>query len=401
MRAPRAFVRLVRLPGLPFVRRFARVRRGLVAQRVDLGAGRRRSSVVGARGLGLGAAFSSQLGKPGFPRRLIVAGVLHVGGCNLVRGWAESAFLGGLAGACLRPLKGGLSVFPERSVQPFGPFLGAVLGDGLTRFLPLHLAQAPVGQRGSRVVRGRVDGGLRVAGFVYAPLGRGTLAVVRLFPRGGTRQGAMVGGVRRCRLRYVLGLSVVGARGTGRAWSSCDLARLVIRPHVVPRRLGGRRRGVVSPEHIRAVEHGERLTADARLAVVGVRWRWWGGADLRAARSRVFLGQLAMFFLGGLLPFSDGAQQVIGDLLCVRRRFVHLLRVVVDGFDPALHVRRATAAVVSDADTFTRHHRGHFGPEFFAGVLGAAEVPDAVFEGVAVIRSGWPVAWPSSCKAVW
>ena len=112
VRGPRAFVRLVRLPGLPFVRRFARVRRGLVAQRVDLGAGCRLSSVVGARGLGLGAAFSSQCGKPGFPRRLIVAGVLHVGSFHLVRGWAGSAFLGGLAGAFLRPLKGGLSVFP-------------------------------------------------------------------------------------------------------------------------------------------------------------------------------------------------------------------------------------------------------------------------------------------------
>ena len=41
--------------------------------------------------------------------------------------------------------------------------------------------------------------------------------------------------------------------------------------------------------------------------------------------------------------------------------------------DPAVDVRRAAAAVVADADTITRHHGGHFGAEFFAGVLDAAE----------------------------
>ncbi len=39
---------------------------------------------------------------------------------------------------------------------------------------------------------------------------------------------------------------------------------------------------------------------------------------------------------------------------------------------------------MADADPFTRHHRGHFRAEFFAGVLGAAEVPRTVCQGVAV-----------------
>ena len=43
---------------------------------------------------------------------------------------------------------------------------------------------------------------------------------------------------------------------------------------------------------------------------------------------------------------------------------------------------------MTDANTLAGHHGGHFGAEFFAGVLGAAEVPDAVLEGVAVHPGG-------------
>ena len=39
---------------------------------------------------------------------------------------------------------------------------------------------------------------------------------------------------------------------------------------------------------------------------------------------------------------------------------------------------------MADADTLTRHHRGHFRAEFFAGVLHAAEVAGTVLERVAV-----------------
>ena len=74
--------------------------------------------------------------------------------------------------------------------------------------------------------------------------------------------------------------------------------------------------------------------------------------------------------------------------MCVGGRLVHLLRVCVERLDPALDVRGASAAVVPDADTLARHHRGHFGPEFFAGVLHAAEVPGAGCEGVAVHPRG-------------
>ena len=62
-----------------------------------------------------------------------------------------------------------------------------------------------------------------------------------------------------------------GAGVTGRAWSCCDLARLVILRVVVPRRRGGRRRVVVSPEQIGTVQHGECLAADAGLPLVALR----------------------------------------------------------------------------------------------------------------------------------
>ena len=41
-----------------------------------------------------------------------------------------------------------------------------------------------------------------------------------------------------------------------------------------------------------------------------------------------------------------------------------------------------------DAALFAGHHRGHFRAEFFAGVLHAAEVPDAVCQGVAIHPGG-------------
>ena len=43
---------------------------------------------------------------------------------------------------------------------------------------------------------------------------------------------------------------------------------------------------------------------------------------------------------------------------------------------------------MSDADALAGHHRRHFGAEFFAGVLGAAEMPDVVLERVAVHPRG-------------
>ena len=91
-----------------------------------------------------------------------------------------------------------------------------------------------------------------------------------------------------------------------------------------------------------------------------------------------------MFLVRRLLAFADGTHEVIGDFLCVGCRLVHLLRVLFQRLQPALDIRRASAAVVADADPFTRHHRGHFRAEFFAGVLHAAEVPRAVLQGVAV-----------------
>ena len=54
---------------------------------------------------------------------------------------------------------------------------------------------------------------------------------------------------------------------------------------------------------------------------------------------------------------------------------------------------------MADADPLARHHRRHFRAEFFAGVLGAAEVaPTPAVNVSRSIRAGWPVAWPSSCK---
>ena len=100
------------------------------------------------------------------------------------------------------------------------------------------------------------------------------------------------------------------------------------------------------------------------------------------------VGQLAVFLLGRLFAFPDGSHQVIGGFLCVRRRLVDFLRIVFQRLDPAGDARRAAAAVVADADALAGHHRRHFGAEFFAGVLGAAEMPDAVLERVAVHPRG-------------
>ena len=108
---------------------------------------------------------------------------------------------------------------------------------------------------------------------------------------------------------------------------------------VVPRRLGGRRRVVVSPEKIGTVKHGERLAADAGLPPVGVLCRQWGRAVLRAARRRVFLGQLPMFLVRRLLAFADGTHQVIGDFLSVGCRLVLDLVEV----NPILDVANTTA----------------------------------------------------------
>ena len=54
--------------------------------------------------------------------------------------------------------------------------------------------------------------------------------------------------------------------------------------------------------------------------------------------------------------------------------------------DPALDVRRASAAVVTDAHPVAGQHGRYFGPEFFAGVLHAAEVPGTVLECVSQSR---------------
>ena len=64
------------------------------------------------------------------------------------------------------------------------------------------------------------------------------------------------------------------------------------------------------------------------------------------------------------------------------------LRVVFQRREPALHVRRARAPVVADADPPAGQHRHYFGAQFFAGVLHAAEIPGAVPERGAVQSIG-------------
>ena len=91
-----------------------------------------------------------------------------------------------------------------------------------------------------------------------------------------------------------------------------------------------------------------------------------------------------MLFLGRLLTLADRAHQAIGEFLRVGSGLVDLFRIFVEGFEPAVDVRRPSAPVVADTDLLAGHHRGHFRAEFFAGVLHAAEVPDPMFQGVAV-----------------
>ena len=85
-----------------------------------------------------------------------------------------------------------------------------------------------------------------------------------------------------------------------------------------------------------------------------------------------------------LFAVADRPHEVIGDFLGVGGGLVDFPGVVVQRRDPALDVRRASAAVVTDAHTVAGQHGRHFDPEFFAGVLHAAEVPDTVLERVAV-----------------
>ena len=198
---------------------------------------------------------------------------------------------------------------------------------------------------------------------VVAVLARGTVCVGRL-------------------ARWAVSVAVVGRVGrplTWRVWLVVDLAHLV----VAPCRLVGRRgRRFLSPEHVGTVEHG--LAADAGLAGLRLGLRRGRVADLRAVRRGILLGDRGVFLLGRLFPFLDRTYQVVGDFLRVGCGLVHLLRIFFEGFEPSLDVRRASASVMADADTLARHHRGHFGAEFFAGVLGAAEIADAVFQRVAV-----------------
>ena len=193
------------------------------------------------------------------------------------------------------------------AVQPHvGDRVSLAFGDGAAR----PLARLGVVRAGGvfppmaggaclRAVRPRVAR-VRASGFVLAiprilarPLGRAFLAdagkpgVVRLVVgallRGLRGMLARAGGCLLKPLKVVAGgflrpgltiprrLVGGGAGVTGRAWSCCDLARLVILRVVVPRRLGGRRRVVVSPEKIGTVQHGECLSADAGLPLVALR----------------------------------------------------------------------------------------------------------------------------------
>ena len=81
---------------------------------------------------------------------------------------------------------------------------------------------------------------------------------------------------------------------------------------------------------------------------------------------------------------ADLAQQVVRHVLRLGGGLVDFLRVVFQCREPALHVRRATAPVVADADPHASQHRRYFGAQFFAGILHATEIPDAVRERGAV-----------------
>ena len=91
-----------------------------------------------------------------------------------------------------------------------------------------------------------------------------------------------------------------------------------------------------------------------------------------------------MFLRDRLFVLADLAQQGVRHVLRLGGGLVDFLRVVFQRREPALHVRRATAPVVADADPRAGQHRRYFGAQFFAGVLHAAEIPDAVLERGAV-----------------
>ena len=59
------------------------------------------------------------------------------------------------------------------------------------------------------------------------------------------------------------------------------------------------------------------------------------------------------------------------------------------------------AASTTFADALAGHHRRHFGAEFFAGVLGAAEIPDAALERVAVHPRGVAGGVPEFVQRGW
>ena len=108
------------------------------------------------------------------------------------------------------------------------------------------------------------------------------------------------------------------------------------------------------------------------------------GADLWTPCGRVFGGQLGVFLRDRLFVLADLAQQVVRHVLRLSGGLVDFPRVVFQRREPALHVRRATAPVVADAEPRAGQHRRYFGAQFFAGVLHAAEIPDAVLERGAV-----------------
>ena len=104
------------------------------------------------------------------------------------------------------------------------------------------------------------------------------------------------------------------------------------------------------------------------------------GADLWTPCGRVCGGQLGVFLRDRLFVLADLAQQGVRHVLRLGGGLVDFLRVVFQRREPALHVRRATAPVVADADPHAGQHRREFGAEFFAGILHATEIPDAVRE---------------------
>ena len=142
--------------------------------------------------------------------------------------------------------------------------------------------------------------------------------------------------------------------------------------------------GLRSPLGLTIIGSGSRVGTHGQGRARVQRSRRRRGADLRTARGRVFLRQRAVLLRDLLFAVADRPHEVIGDVLGVGGGLVDFPWVLVQRRDPALDVRRASAAVVTDAHTVAGQHGRHFDPEFFAGVLHAAEVPDTVLERVAV-----------------